>query len=142
MRFWKNKYRALATSMKANVVRSIKEKLQCRNRQIEDLKLKLTPTRTAVRNEDITSVLSCKGDMGPKLCTILMGKAVNQHFVHIWEEDDTPVSWNGRVVSYRMKSAEHDVSYWHGDEMDDGEKYCLKVHQLAADMYCGDLTFI
>ena len=33
-----------------------------------------------------------------------MGKAVNQQFVHIWEEDDTPVSWNGRVVSYRMKT--------------------------------------
>ena len=49
--FWKNKYRALATSMRANVVRSIKEKLQRRNRQIDDLKLKLTPTRTAVRNE-------------------------------------------------------------------------------------------
>ena len=49
--FWRNKYRALATSMKANVVRSIKEKLQCRNKQIEDLKLKLIPARTAVRNE-------------------------------------------------------------------------------------------
>ena len=49
--FWKNKYRALARSMKANVVRSLKEKLQCRHRQIEDLKLKLAPTRTTVRNE-------------------------------------------------------------------------------------------
>ena len=97
--------------MKANVVRSIKEKLYRRNRQIEDLKLKLTPTRTAVCNEDITSVLSCNGDMGHKLCTILMGKAVNQHFVYIWEEDDTPVSWNGRVVSYRMKSAEYNVNF-------------------------------
>ena len=51
VRFWKNKYRALARSMKANVVRSLKEKLQHRNRQIEDLKLKLAPTRTAVPNE-------------------------------------------------------------------------------------------
>ena len=49
--FWKNTYRALATSMKANVLRSIKEKLQHRNIQIEDLKLKLAPTRTTVRNE-------------------------------------------------------------------------------------------
>ena len=49
--FWKNKYVALTTSMRANVVRSIKEKLQRRNRQIDDLKLKLTPTRRAVRNE-------------------------------------------------------------------------------------------
>ena len=49
--FWKNKYRALARSMKANVVRSLKEKLQCRNIQIEDLKLKLAPTRTAVYNK-------------------------------------------------------------------------------------------
>ena len=32
-------------------MRSMKEKLQHRNRQIDDLKLKLTPTRTAVRNE-------------------------------------------------------------------------------------------
>ena len=47
--FWKNKYRVLATSKRVNVVRSIKEKLQCR--QIEDLQLKLTPTRRAVCNE-------------------------------------------------------------------------------------------
>ena len=32
-------------------MRSIKEILQHRNRQINDLKLKLTPTRRAVRNE-------------------------------------------------------------------------------------------
>ena len=47
-------------------------------------------------------MLSCKGDM-------------DQHFVHIWEDDDTPVSWNGRVVSNQIKSAEYDVSYWHVD---------------------------
>ena len=51
MSFWKNKYRALATSMKVNVVGSLKEKLQHRNRQIEDSKLKLAATRAAVHNE-------------------------------------------------------------------------------------------
>ena len=107
-------------------------------------KRKIETTIKKTKLEDITSVLSCNGDIAPKLCTILMGKSLNQQFVHIWEDDDTPVSWNGRVVSYRMKSAEYDVSYWpvDGEEMDGGETYHLKVHQLAADMYCGDLTFI
>ena len=73
-------------------------------------KRKIEATIEKTKLEDIMSVLSCKCDMGPKLCTILMTKAVNQHFVHIWEDDDTPVSWNGRVVSYQMKSAEYDVS--------------------------------
>ena len=97
--------------------------------------LERDPRQKKTKLEDITSVLSCKGDMSPKLCTILMGKAVNQQFVHIREDDNTPVSWNGRVVSYRMKSAEYDVSYWpvDGEEMDDGNTVlnCISLLQIC-----------
>ena len=111
--------------MHADLIARVSKKLRERSKT-EKRRIEATIKKTKL--EDITSVLSCKGDMGHKLCTLLMGKTMNQHFVHIWEEDDTPVSWNDRVVSYQLKSSEY-VSYWpvDGDEMDDGERYRLKV---------------
>ena len=53
-------------------------------------------------------------------------------------------AWNGRFVCYHSKKSQYDIIYWpiDGNEADDGEKYTLHSHQLAADMYCGDLSFV
>ena len=71
------------TEMHADFIARVSKKLRERSKA-EKRKIESTIKKTKL--EDITSVLSCKGDMGPKLCTILMGKAVNQKCVHIWED--------------------------------------------------------
>ena len=74
------------TEMHADLIARVSNKL----REIsKEEKRKIEATIKKTKLEDITSVLSCNGDIAPKLCTILMGKTVNQPFVHIWEDDDT-----------------------------------------------------
>ena len=69
------------TEMHADLIARVSKKLRERSKA-EKRKIEATIKKTKL--EDITSVLPCKGDMAPKLCTILMGKAVNQQFVHIY----------------------------------------------------------
>ena len=86
-------------------------------------------TDFTVTESDISSVES-----------VLDGRAVGRNIDHVWNEDGTLTTYNGRIEKLKANKM-YKVGYWGTVESyDDAVDYDMSMYSLAVDLLFGDLV--
>ena len=96
-------------------------------------------------NEIKTVFPDIPDDISSGIADILTGKVVGRTICHTWHDNDTRDQsvWSGKIEKLKRRKGDiycYTVAYWAEDECyENSTDYDIPKHELAADLFYGDL---